>query len=199
MTDIWEQVGQYSNYFHGIKVVGYIFDVFNDNPPSDTIWCKSYFDKFGGPALPKLVSTNYMTNRELDFALQALEPLKQLKFEPTLAHGNLTSKNIVVDGSGKAHIIDWGSCQGHLATALDIAELMVFKTPHAHIQAYLRGHQLPSDYLEQNVELLDRLQLARFFITANWLCEIDSPRKGDLANYLSGTRTIMKRLIATGT
>ncbi|WKZ57073.1 MAG: aminoglycoside phosphotransferase family protein [Bdellovibrionota bacterium] len=193
LLDIWEQVGRYSRHFHRIRTAGYLSDLFTAPRDPSRPWCQHYFDGLGRPEDAKLVKLGRMTPGDFERGLIALEPLKQLTFEPTLAHGNLTLKNIVVEASGKAHIIDWGTCQGHLATELDISELLVFQTPRESLMAYLRGHGLPVDYIEQNSELLDRLRLARLFTTANWLCEIDSPRGEDLSNYLAGTSAALKR------
>ena len=194
LLDVWEQVGRYSRYFHSIKTPGYLFDLFTEAPDPTGIWCQQYFNGLGRSEDAKLVRQGLISEADFERGLIALEPLKQLKFEPTLAHGNLTLKNIIVDTAGKAHIIDWGTCQGHSAVDLDISELLVFKTPAEALKGYLRGHNLPENYLEQNSELLDRLQLARFFTTAKWLCEIESPRKADLATYLVGARLALKRL-----
>ena len=194
MIGVWEQIGQYAKYFHGVSTTGYIFDVFDGELPFDRLWCQPYFDGLKDAEESRLVEKGLMTGEEFGAAVRALEPLKRLQFEPTLAHGNLTPKNIIVDPDGKVHIIDWGSCQGNLAADLDLSELIVFARPLKHIQAYLRGHELPADYLQQRAELLDLFQLVRFFTTANWLCEINSPKEADLASYIAGAKSVTRRL-----
>jgi fructosamine-3-kinase len=194
MIEVWEQIGQYSKFFHDIRTSGYLFDLFREGPLPEGLWCQRYFDGLGEASSSKLVTRGLLTQGEFESAFEALQPLKNLAFEPTLAHGNLTPKNIMVGPSGKAHIIDWGTCQGHLAIDLDISELFVFGTPPEHVQAYLRGHRLPNDYVEQNFDLIHRLQLVRLFTTANWLCATESSRKNDLANYVAGVKSIVGRL-----
>jgi fructosamine-3-kinase len=193
MGGIWEQVGAYAAFFHEIQTPGYLREVFSD-PPSDASWCKSYFTYLGQAADAQLVARVLLKTDEFESALDALRPLEDLKFKPTLAHGNLFSKNIIVDPNHKAHIIDWGSCEGHISCALDLSELFVLDVPQPHIEAYLRGHGLPCDYAEQNSVLLERLRLVRNFMNAHWLCESRSPREIDLLRYVQNTRKSIQRL-----
>lgn len=189
MVAIWEQVGNYAAFFHAIKTPGYLNNMMEEEPASNRIWCQSYFDFLGIAANAKLVTQEYLTVTEFDTAIKILEPLKDIEFKPTLAHGNLSPKNIIIDSNHKAHIIDWGSCQGHMAVQLDLSELLAFDTPSDHVQAYLQGHDLPNNYIEQNQELLERLKLVRCFMNAHWLCESDSPRKADLLKYVERVKT----------
>jgi len=193
MRNIWEQIGRYAAFFHEIQTPGYLRDVFID-APSSVPWCKSYFSFLGNAADAHLVARALLTTEEFENALDALRPLEDLNFKPTLAHGNLFPKNIIVDSNHRAHIIDWGSCEGHISPLLDLSELFVFDVPQPHIQAYLRGHGLPSNYAEQNWVLLERLKLVRTFMNAHWLCESRSPRETDLLRYVEKTRRSIRRL-----
>ena len=193
MVAIWEQVGHYAAFFHEIQTPGYLRDAFSETP-CNIPWCKSYFSFLGRAADAQLVARALLTTNEFENALDALQPLEDLKFKPTLAHGNLFPKNIIVDPNHKAHIIDWGSCEGHISCLLDLSELFVFDIPRHHIQAYLRGHGLPCDYVEQNLVLLERLKLVRNFMNAHWLCESRSPREIDLLRYVENTKKSIQRL-----
>lgn len=189
MVTVWEQVGRYAAYFHAIETPGYLNSMLEGQPVSSRTWCQPYFDFLGVAANSKLVAGGLLTTGEFESALSILSSLKDIEFKPTLAHGNLSPKNIIVDSDGKAHIIDWGSCQGHMAKQLDLSELLAFDTPPDHVQAYLRGHGLATNYEEQNRELLERLKLARCFMNAHWLCESDSPRRNDLLRYVERARS----------
>jgi fructosamine-3-kinase len=194
MNMIWEQVGRYAEFFHGIQTSGYIYDAFREGPAASGPWCQWYFDYLGEASNSKLITQGLMTQKEFEAALEALAPLKSLEFSPTLAHGNLSPKNLMIDVNHKAYIIDWGTCQGHMGSELDVSELLAFDTPHEHMQAYLRGHKLPADYVEQNQELLERLQLVRCFTSAHWLCETSSQREKSVLRYVEKVRASLRRL-----
>jgi aminoglycoside phosphotransferase (APT) family kinase protein len=194
LVEVWEQVGQYAAHFHAVETPGYLRDIFRGPVAPGASWCQFYFDFLGSPDVAQLVAQGFLTHKEFSEALEALQPLRELNFRPTLAHGNLSLKNIIVDGSGKAHIIDWGSCVGHMSIPLDLAELLVFDLPEPQLAAYLRGHDLPADYVEQHQLLLERLKLVRCFVNAHWLCEARSQRSADLRMYLEKTRCGLSRL-----
>jgi aminoglycoside phosphotransferase (APT) family kinase protein len=194
MNEIWEQVGRYAQFFHGIKTPGYLYDCFRENSAPEQLWCQWYFDYLGKAENSRLISRGLLSQREFEAALEALSPLKVMKFEPTLAHGNLSPNNIVVDSKGKAHVIDWGTCQGHMGTELDLSELLAFDTPQDHVRAYLRGHGLPADFAEQHQGLLERLRLARCLTSAHWLCEGESQRETSLLRYVERVQAGLRRL-----
>lgn len=194
MNEIWEQVGNYAKFFHGIKTSGYLYDCFRENAVPEQLWCQWYFDYLGEAANSKLISTGLLSQREFEAALEVLSPLKAMEFEPTLAHGNLSPDNIIVDSGGKAHVIDWGTCQGHMGTELDLSELLAFDTPQEHVIAYLRGHELPTDFAEQHQGLLERLRLARCLTSAHWLCEGESQKVTSLLRIVERVRDGLRRL-----
>jgi aminoglycoside phosphotransferase (APT) family kinase protein len=195
LVEVWEQVGQYAGQFHAIETPGYLRDIFRAQAAPEVSWCQFYSDFLGRADDAQLVAQGFLTHKEFSEALEALQPLRELNFRPTLAHGNLSLKNIIVDRSGKAHIIDWGSCVGHMSIPLDLAELLVFDLPEPQLAAYLRGHDLPVDYVEQNWLLLERLKLVRCFVNAHWLCEARSHRSTDLRMYVEKTKYSLDSLV----
>ena len=68
------------------------------------------------------------------------------------------------------------------------AELLTFDTPEEHVRAYLRGHNLPADYVEQNRQLMERLELVRFFTAAQWLSESGPRRELSVREYTDQVR-----------
>ena len=194
LTHVWEQIGSYAEFFHSIEVSGYLRNAFRVSTSGELPWCKAYFDQLGEASNAKLVSEGLLTAEEFALGLISLKPLETLDFKPTLAHGNISLNNIIVDPNGKAHLIDWGSCVGHMAIDLDLSELLLFDVPAHHVDAYLYGHSLPSDYVKHNSEILERLKLARCFTNAHWLCESDSHRNGDLLRYVEKTRHSLQML-----
>jgi pentatricopeptide repeat protein len=196
INEIWEQVGNYAQFFHGIKTPGYLYDCFGEQTAPEQLWCQWYFDYLGKAEDSKLISRGFLRQGEFEAALEVLNHLKAMKFEPTLAHGNLSPNNIIVDSARKAHVIDWGTCQGHMGIELDLSELLAFDTPQDHVAAYLRGHELPADFAEQHQGLLERLRLARCLTSAHWLCEGESQRETSLLLYVERVRNGLRRLNA---
>lgn len=194
MVAVWEQVGRYAALFHAIETPGYLNAMLGKRPPDPYEWCQPYLDYLGVAEKSKLVADELMTRVEFEAALEIIGSLKNLHFKPTLAHGNLSPKNIIVDSEGTAHIIDWGSCQGHMAELLDLSELLAFETPRAHVQAYLRGHGLPPDYDQRNHQTLECLKLVRCLTNAHWLCDGQSPRRADLLKYVERARSSIQLL-----
>jgi aminoglycoside phosphotransferase (APT) family kinase protein len=194
LSKIWEQVGSYCSFFHNIPVCGYLRDAFRVSTRTEGPWCQEYFDQLGSANNARLVQKGILSQEEFQLGLEALQPLASFNFKPTLAHGNISTSNIIVDYGGKAHLIDWGSCVGHMAIELDLSELLVFNIPQEHIQAYLKGHNLPNNFIELNLELLERLKLARCFINAHWLCESNSSRIEAMNQYIQKTRECIAML-----
>lgn len=194
LEEVWEQVGRYAAHFHEIHTPGYLRDAFRGAAKPDAPWCQLYFDSLGEADAAQLVAEGLLSREEFLAALNHLEPLKELVFRPTLAHGNLSLSNIIVDSKRRAHVIDWGSCLGHLGSALDLSELLAFDVAQEHVRAYMRGHGLPDSYREQNWLLLERLQLVRCLSNAHWLCESRSTRKQDLLSYVAKTKETLTRL-----
>jgi hypothetical protein len=87
-----------------------------------------------------------------------------------------------------AHIIDWGTCQGHMAAEFDLSVLLALDIPERYVKAYLRGHGMAEDSAQIHRELLERLQLVRCLMNAHWLCQSESPRKTDMLVYVEKTR-----------
>lgn len=197
LCDVWEQVGRYASVFHQFEVPSYLYNIF-EAVHEQSPWCQGYFDYLGGCDNSILVKQGILTPDQFQQALAGLEPLLDLKFAPTLAHGNLSLHNLVVADDGKVHIIDWGTCQGHLAEQLDLAELLVFDVPEIHIASYLKGHNLPDAYIQSNELLLERLKLARVITSANWLASMGK-RELDLHKYIEKTNAASSKIAELST
>lgn len=194
LAEIWEQIGRYARVVHAVKTPGYLYNCFSDVPLSEQPWCQWYFDYLGSADDSLLISRGLLSRGEFEAALHALTPLKDLVFEPTLAHGNITLSNIIVDHAHKAHLIDWGTCQGHMGTELDLAELLLFETPAEHVRAYLRGHGLSDSYIDQHRDVLERLQLGRAFTSAKWLCDRKSTGGLNVLSFIEKIRIGVQRI-----
>jgi aminoglycoside phosphotransferase (APT) family kinase protein len=121
--------------------------------------------------------------------------LKSESFDFGLNHGDLSLKNVIVDESGKANLVDWGSAEASIVPHHDLIQLlkmnMIENDPDdAAIRSFLEGYGMPTSEFEQMRPTLGSLLLLRAFDKLRWA--LDSGIDG-LESYITHAKQAMER------
>jgi hygromycin-B 4-O-kinase len=123
--NILRELGAYAKIIHSIKTNNYgeVFDWSKNRLSKNNTW-KSYLHKeWKIPERIKMLRKSGLLNREKLTKLNAaIEKVEKWSLPPSLNHGDLRLKNVIVNDKGKIlAIIDWDNCISHIAPYWDIS------------------------------------------------------------------------------
>lgn len=182
-TRIWHRLGQYAHVIHAIPVTGWgeqLADAsrghfhapkhhdFDDSWPSFVA-----YNMHSLTADDPLLSLSVLTPTQLRQIKTLFESLLSCTFTFGLNHGDLTTRNTVVDPSGSVHLLDWGSARVQLVPQWDIVQLLTTHlldgTPTtSELHAFLRGYGISAEAFSNMYEQVSTLMLLRAFDTLRW-------------------------------
>jgi len=122
---ILRELGAYAKTIHSIKTNNYgeVFDWSKNRLSKNNTW-KSYLQgEWKVPDRIKMLQKSGLLNRErLGKLKAAIKKVEQWNFPPSLNHGDLRLKNVIVNEKGKIlAIIDWDNCTSHIAPYWDFS------------------------------------------------------------------------------
>ncbi len=190
IAKLWKQVGSAAKVINSIPVYGYLYDF--DKDVESTWSVKRYIEVLGSdkPTNP-LISKKVFTSETLLKTKESIEAMATWDFEPMLSHSDLSPGNFIIDDNNKVHIIDWGTVLGHIAPHQEVAQVMCYEQDSKNIDAFCEGYGLKSNFLKENAEMLNALQLARLSVTSAWICL----RKPDMEEQIPWYRRKIESLL----
>ncbi|MES3004992.1 MAG: aminoglycoside phosphotransferase family protein [Patescibacteria group bacterium] len=148
LANIWFTLGRYANIIDKIPAPEIQLDY---KEFVTRLFARDYF------------VTREVFSKELSQKIQKrLEETYVWKFFPTLCHGNLSQNNVIIDGAGTIHVIDWETATGNRAPYAELAEIYTWKTGKENIAHFLRGYGLEEGSLEEIMRDIQTLILLRF-------------------------------------
>jgi aminoglycoside phosphotransferase (APT) family kinase protein len=147
-TKMLTSIGEYASMIHTIKTEGYgeIFDWSSNVLSKQTSW-DDYLEK--GLHLNERIefyerSKGSILSEENYKKLEnAVKKIRNLKFEPSLAHGDFLPKNVIVNNAGEViSIIDWESAKSHAATYWDLSTTLN-NIKEEERELVVKGYKLP--------------------------------------------------------
>jgi thiamine kinase-like enzyme len=117
--------------------------------------------------IKELFAENFFTERnifsqELSLKIQnRLEESTKWEFLPKLCHGNLSPNNVVLDGDGVVHLIDWETATGNQTPQSELAEIYTWNTGKENISHFLDGYGLTEMKVKDMMRDIQTLVLLR--------------------------------------
>ena len=158
---IWEFLGRSAALFHGVGVTG-LGDVLLDEAKGafDGEWQTYVGDNIR--ALATDAPGAGMNDAQASALVNSIESLATRQFQIGLCHGDLTPRNVVLDGS-RTTLIDWGCAHAHIVPHFDFRELL---RKHAvdslEVRSFLAGYDGDFDEAVLLSEVNDLLLLCAF-------------------------------------
>ncbi|WP_207538049.1 phosphotransferase family protein [Sabulicella rubraurantiaca] len=162
---VLEALGRNARLIHGIRTEGFgqTFDWSHNRLSRRDTWRDYLRREYRGAERLALLRRHAMlpvaTARKLR---QTLEALEKMEVQPSLNHGDLRLKNVIVSGGGEIRaILDWEFCTSHAAPWWDLSLALHDLSVDAK-EALLRGYGMGP------AELREAAPVLRLFNTLNY-------------------------------
>jgi len=170
--EIIREMGKYTALINSIPTSGFghVFDWSSNQLSRKETW-KEYLEKeleFSS-RLEVLEKNKVITNGHLSRLKSALKEVRSWTYKPTLSHGDMRLKNILVNEKGKITcILDWEMCCSNVAPYWDVA-IALHDLSIDEKQAFVDGYGIsPHEYrkLSNSIKALNIINYAPFVKTA---------------------------------
>jgi len=122
---ILNEVGVYAKMIHSIKTNNYgeVFDWSKNLLSKNNRWQNYLHEEWKVPERMKMLQKSGLFDKQRFTKLQAaIRKIEKWNFPPSLNHGDLRLKNVIVNEKGKIlAIIDWENCISHIAPYWDLS------------------------------------------------------------------------------
>ena len=196
-SDIWQRLGRYARLIHSIEVAGFGLKL-QDLTQGDSRESWLEYLNYNIESLndeDELIVLGVLTKSQSKVVRSILADLKSESFDFGLNHGDLSLKNVIVDESGKANLVDWGSAEASIVPHHDLIQLlkmnMLENDPdNAAIRSFLEGYGMSLSEFQQMRPTLDSLLVLRAFDKLRWA--LASGIDG-LENYIAHAKQALER------
>lgn len=167
---IWESLGQYAKLYSKIQCYGYGYKINALRIPEfSSSWVKHIsYNLSELKADDTLLEKKILSKKEQSRVKRHIVSLREEKFTFGLVHGDLSERNVLVQGE-KVFLLDWGTAgigvvpHGETACLLENAEITTTK-----LDQYLKGLGLDKIYFQKNELLIRKLMLLSSLDTYRW-------------------------------
>jgi len=174
-SEVWRELGKYASLIHSIEVAGFGLKL-SDLTQGDSRESWLQYVNYNIDSLnedDELIKLKVVTQSQSRIIRTMFEDLKETSFDFGLNHGDLSLKNVIVDESGKVHLLDWGSAEASIVPHHDLIQMlkmnMLENDPQdAEIQTFLEGYGIRQSEFEQMLPTLESLLLLRAFDKLRW-------------------------------
>jgi hygromycin-B 4-O-kinase len=161
---IIHEVGRYAKEINSIQThnFGESFD-WLESPPPPVSW-SDYLDHEwnAGERLTFLEEGEFISKERIKQLHSVIEEAKRMDVRPTLSHGDLRLKNIIVDEDGDiTAIIDWEECVSTFATAWELS-LALHDLSIDEKHAFLDGYGLEDSEVARIAPLLKAFNILNY-------------------------------------
>jgi aminoglycoside phosphotransferase (APT) family kinase protein len=196
-SSIWHQLGRYARLIHSIEVAGFGLKL-QDLTQGDSRESWLEYLNYNIESLnddDELIVLGVLTKSQSKVVRSIFAELKSESFDFGLNHGDLSLKNVIVDESGKANLVDWGSAEASIVPHHDLIQLlkmnMLENDPdNAAIRSFLEGYGMSLSEFQQMRPTLDSLLVLRAFDKLRWA--LASGIDG-LENYIAHAKQALER------
>ena len=162
---IVQQMGEYAAIINSIPTEGFgaNFD-WTDAGPKYFTWDQYLHAEFHiDERLDFFASEQIISQKDLDKLAQILEDTKTRRIKPSLNHGDLRLKNVIVDDDGEvAAIVDWEECLSTLAPHWELSiALHDLSIDEKHI--LLEGYGMDGPAFEQIAPLIKAFNIINYY------------------------------------
>ncbi len=123
--NILKDLGAYAKIIHSIQTNNYgqVFDWSKNRLSKNNKWKNYLHEEWKVPERVKMLQKSGLLKREkLNKLKTAIRKIEGWNFPPSLNHGDLRLKNVIVNEKGKIlAIIDWENCTSHIAPYWDLS------------------------------------------------------------------------------
>ena len=164
---IWRQLGKYARLIHSIGVHGFglrLSDITQGDARKSWLqYLESNIESL--TENDPLIKLKVLTPLQSKLLREVFADLRGREFTFGLNHGDISLKNIIVDKSGKVHLIDWGSAEAAIVPHHDLIEMLMMNMmkgdpTDAEIRALLDGYGIsPAEFKQMMPELESLLAL----------------------------------------
>jgi len=166
---IIHEVGRYAKEINSIQThnFGESFD-WLDSPPPPVSWSDYLDNEWNAVERLTFLETHEFISKERSKQLYSvIEEAKKMNVRPTLSHGDLRLKNIIVDEDGDiTAIIDWEECVSTFAAAWELSiALHDLSIDEKH--AFLDGYGLEDSEVAKMSPLLKAFNILNYVSTIN--------------------------------
>jgi tRNA A-37 threonylcarbamoyl transferase component Bud32 len=195
-SHIWRELGKHARLIHSIDVVGFGLKL-SDLTEGDSRKSWLEYLNYNIESLnenDELIKLRVVNQSESAAVRRMFEDLRGKTFDFGLNHGDLSLKNVIVDRSGKVHLLDWGSAEASIVPHHDLIQLlkmnMLENDPNdLEIQSFLDGYGISASEYEEMIPTLEILLLLRAFDKLRWA--IDT--RVELESYIAHARQVVER------
>lgn len=89
-----------------------------------------------------LVKLDVISPDEQKRAVAFIEPMRNWQYSSFLSHNDLGLDNVMIDGQGTVHLIDWTLAQGLPAPYSDLGAFAAWTRKSDHVEAFMGGYGL---------------------------------------------------------
>lgn len=162
---IVHQMGEYAAIINSIPTEGFgaNFD-WTDSGPKYLTWDDYLHAEFQlDERLDFFATEKILSKTDLDTLTQILEDTKTKRIKPSLNHGDLRLKNVIVDDDGEvAAIVDWEECLSTLAPHWELSiALHDLSIDEKHI--LLEGYGMDGSTFEQMAPLITAFNIVNYY------------------------------------
>ena len=162
---ILRELGRYAAIINSIRTNGFgsIFDWSGNQLSRKDSWREYLNEELNLSRRLQILSRNRMISQEQLIRLrEVLESAEKLSFKPTLNHGDLRLKNVMVDKNGKIlAIIDWENCTSNLAPQWELS-LALHDLSIDEKDEFVEGYGLPRKKLSLIVPLVKAFNIINY-------------------------------------
>jgi aminoglycoside phosphotransferase (APT) family kinase protein len=119
------ELGKYAKIIHSIQTNNYgeVFDWSKNRLSKNSKWINYLHEEWKVPERIKMLEKSKLLSKEKIGKLNAaIKKMEKWNLKPSLNHGDLRLKNVIVNKKGKIiAIIDWENCTSHIAPYWDLS------------------------------------------------------------------------------
>lgn len=163
-NSIVHEMGRYAQIINSIRTTsfGANFD-WTTNGPKNTTWIE-YLDKELGVEQRLSVFTQHemLSGHQVKMVQKIIDDTRAMRIEPSLIHGDLRLKNVIVDDDGEiAAIIDWEECLSTIAPQWELSiSLHDLSIDEKHL--FIEGYGLNLKQVEEMSPLIKAFNILNY-------------------------------------
>lgn len=159
---MWREMGRLARIINTIPTPGYGYDL------------RSGWSEFIDWSLTNIFrdalfeSSGILSWKQVTAAKKMISSMAEWRFKPHLAHGNLSPGNVLIDSSGKLHVVDWGSAIGARVPHFEVADVLAWGWGRKFERAFLEGMGIGGERFQELRDDVEKVIVWRFMDSIRW-------------------------------
>jgi aminoglycoside phosphotransferase (APT) family kinase protein len=181
--EILKELGRYAKIIHSIPTngFGHHFDWSDNKHAKKKTWIEYLQNELKvDEGLRFLGDHQFLTTRKLRRLIFIFKRIKQWTIAPSLNHGDLRLKNVIVNKAGKIKaILDWDNCNSNVAPYWDLSIALHDLSIDAK-EKFLEGYEPDVESLRRNAYALTAFNLINYIPVLRNIISDDNTKVLDL-------------------